>query len=327
MKCLGCYKENVEGYCNACRRKLFDGKKISHVLNFPSPKAETFLIYKETPKSFSISGVQLKYSLKIENKQLVLTEAGGQYILKPIPPAAFIAKPDQTPENEHLTMQIANQIFKIPVAENALIYFNDGTPSYLTRRFDVKADGTKYLQEDFAQISGKAPKSHGEHFKYSGTYEDIGKLIKQFVVASSAHLEAFFKVVVFNYIFSNGDAHLKNFSLYKTPYGDYGLTRAYDLMCTVLHTPLESNTALDLYEGDIESRFYQKFGCYGRENFEMLAEKIGLLPLRTKNIIDSLLTNQKEVLEMIDKSFLSKEAKEKYVHYYNDKIARFNKLR
>lgn len=326
MKCLGCYKENIEGYCNACSRKLFNGKKISHVLNIPSPTAGNLLIYQEKSKSVSISGVQLKYSLKIEKKQLVLTQAVGQYILKPIPPAAFIVLPDQAPENEHLTMQIAKQVFKIPVAENALIYFDDGTPAYLTRRFDLKADGTKYLQEDFAQISGKTKKSHGENYKYNGTYEEIGKLIKKGVVAYMVQLEAFFKVVLFNYIFSNGDAHLKNFSLYRTPYGDYGLTKAYDLMCTVLHTPLEANTALDLYDGDIDSDFYQKFGCYGRENFEILANKIGLLPLRTRSIIDSLLAGQKEVFEMIDKSFLSKDAKEKYIHYYNDKIGRFTKL-
>ncbi|HQT21521.1 hypothetical protein [Daejeonella sp.] len=45
--------------------------------------------------------------------------------------------------NEHLTMQIARQVYGLKTAENALIFFQDGTPAYLTKRFDVKEDGTK----------------------------------------------------------------------------------------------------------------------------------------------------------------------------------------
>lgn len=41
--------------------------------------------------------------------------------------------------------------------------------------------------------------------------------------------------VVFNYLFGNGDAHLKNFSLQATSGGDYVLTPAYDLLHTSIH--------------------------------------------------------------------------------------------
>ncbi len=41
--------------------------------------------------------------------------------------------------------------------------------------------------------------------------------------------------------------------LIQTDFGDYTLSKAYDLMCTVLHTSLEGDTALDLYTDDIES--------------------------------------------------------------------------
>jgi serine/threonine-protein kinase HipA len=323
MRCYGCYKENVEGYCSSCRKKLFDGKKVSHVLSFDTPKAENLPDYQEKTKKLSISGVQLKYSLRLEKKELQLTEKGGQYIVKPIPPTTLIVMQDQAPENEHLTMQIASQLFKIPVAENALIYFKDDAPAYITRRFDVRPDGSKHLQEDFAQISGKTKKKDGENYKYDGTYEDIGKLIKEKVPASLPVLEAFFRLVLFNYIFSNGDAHLKNFSLIQSAFGDYTLSKAYDLMCTVLHTPNESDTALDLYKGDIDSEFYQQYGYFGRPNFETLAGRLGLMPSRAKGIIDSLLARQEEVFFMIQNSFLENSAKEKYVRYYKDKIKRF----
>lgn len=323
MRCFGCYKENVEGYCSSCRKKLFDGKKVSHVLSFDTPKAENLPDYQEKTKRLSISGVQLKYSLRLEKKELQLTEKGGQYILKPIPPIALIVMQDQAPENEHLTMQIASQLFKISVAENALIYFKDGAPAYITRRFDVKTDGSKHLQEDFAQISGKTKKKDGENYKYDGTYEDIGTLIKEKVGASLPVLESFFRLVLFNYIFSNGDAHLKNFSLIQTEFGDYILSKAYDLMCTVLHTPNESDTALDLYKGDMESEFNQQYGYFGRPNFEELADRLDLMPSRAKAIIEFLLTKQDEVLAMIENSFLKEEAREKYGRYYLDKLKRF----
>ena len=323
MKCFGCYKENIEGYCNTCRKKLFDGKKVSQFLLFDTPKADNLPSYQEKTKRLSISGVQLKYSLRLEGKELVLTEKGGQYILKPIPPTTLIALQDQAPENEHLTMQIASQLFKIPVAANALIYFKDNAPAYITRRFDVKSDGTKRLQEDFAQISGKTKNSDGDNYKYNGTYENIGMLIKEKVAAPLPILEEFFKVVVFNYIISNGDAHLKNFSLVQSDFGDYVLSKAYDLMCTALHTPNERDTALDLYEGDIDSAFYQTYGYYGRPNFEALAGRTGLLPKRAQHIIDTITGRKNELELMVNNSFLSEEAKGKYLQAYKDKVKRF----
>ncbi len=65
---------------------------------------------------------------------------------------------DQASENEHLTMQIADQLFNTRVAKNALIYFKDKAPAYTTKRFYLKPDGSTHLQEDYAQISGKTKK-------------------------------------------------------------------------------------------------------------------------------------------------------------------------
>lgn len=43
------------------------------------------------------------------------------------------------------------------------------------------------------------------------------------------------KILVFNYLFSNGDAHIKNFSIIETPFGDYRLSPAYDLLNSRIH--------------------------------------------------------------------------------------------
>jgi serine/threonine-protein kinase HipA len=322
MQCYGCYKPNIEGYCPACRKQLFDGKRVHPVLPFDTPKADNLEMFQEKTKRLSISGVQLKYSLKLEGKELELTETGGRYILKPIPLSTQLIAREQAPENEHLTMQIAARLFGISTASNGLIYFRDGAPAYLTRRFDVRSVGDKYQQEDMAQLSGRSRNTHGEHFKYDGTYEEIGRLIEKYVAAYQPALEQFFKLVVFNYLFSNGDAHLKNFSLIQTDMGDYTLSPAYDLMCTVLHTPLESDTALDLYKDSMDSPFYNIFGYYGQADFRTLADKIGIIPLRRDRILTQMLSATEQVLKMVQHSALSEATKRKYTDAYLDKVIR-----
>ena len=322
MLCYGCYRPDVEGYCPSCRKELFDGKRVHPVLPFDAPKADNLEMFQEKTKRLSISGVQLKYSLKLEGKELELTEIGGHYILKPIPPSTQLVAREQAPENEHLTTQIAAQLYSISTAANGLIYFKDDTPAYLTRRFDVRATGGKNQQEDMAQLSGRSRNTHGEHFKYDGTYEEIGRLIEKYVAAYPPALEQFFKLVIFNYLFSNGDAHLKNFSLIQTDMGDYTLSPAYDLMCTVLHTPLESDTALDLYKDSMDSPFYNVFGYYGQADFRTLADKIGIIPLRRDRILTQMLSATELVLQMVKYSSLSEEAKRKYTDAYLEKVIR-----
>lgn len=320
--CLGCYTKVKAGYCPKCRKKLFDKAKIPAILSFEAPKADNLAAFQEHSKRLSISGVQLKYSVRLENGGLKLYDRNGQYILKPIPPAKQLINIDDAPENEHLTMQIAAQIFNINTADNALIRFKDGQPAYITRRFDVKPDGKKYMQEDFAQLTNRTKDTHGETFKYDGSYEEIGLLIKNFVAASMPALEKFFQVVIFNYVFSNGDAHLKNFSLIHNDLGEYQLAPAYDLMSTVIHTPHESDTALDLYEGDLNSEHYATYGYYGRENFLELARRLGLVEKRATKIIDQFNTNKAGIIELVAASFLSEEVRKLYVGYVADKLKR-----
>ena len=323
MNCLGCYKKIEKNeYCLSCRKKLFDGKRVSTVLEFDKPKAENISMYNEHSKRMSISGVQLKYSLRLNGNKLELCETNGQYIIKPIPSADHLEMMEDAPENEHLTMQIASQIFNLKTAHNALIYFKDGTPAYITKRFDVKEDGTKYIQEDFAQITNRTKETHGESYKYEGSYFEIGKLIKKYVPTSMIALESFFKIVLFNYIFSNGDAHLKNFSLIRNDFGEMELSPSYDLMSTIIHTPGERDTALDLYDKDHESEYYATYGHYGRMEFIEFAKRLGIVEVRYMRILEEFKKNQQKVINMIVESNLSPKTQELYLSSYSDKISR-----
>jgi serine/threonine-protein kinase HipA len=77
-------------------------------------------------------------------------------LLKPIPKIG--KNTNQMPANEHLTMQIGKQIYGIETAENALIFFRDGSPAYLTKRFDTDDTGARRAVEDFASLAGTPPK-------------------------------------------------------------------------------------------------------------------------------------------------------------------------
>jgi serine/threonine-protein kinase HipA len=325
MNCIGCYKKIEKNeYCLSCRKKLFDGKRVPTVLEFDKPKAENMTMYNEHTKRMSISGVQLKYSLKLNGNKLELCETKGQYIIKPIPTADHLEMMEDAPENEHLTMQIASQIFNIKTANNALIYFKDGTPAYITKRFDVKEDGTKYIQEDFAQITNRTKETHGESYKYEGNYLEIGELIRRYVPASMIAIENFFKIVVLNYIFSNGDAHLKNFSLIRNDFGEMELSPSYDLMSTIIHTPGERDTALDLYDKDLESTYYATYGHYGKTEFMEFAKRLGIVEVRYKRIINEFIENETEVNVFIQNSSLSNKALDSFITNFKSKIKRLS---
>jgi serine/threonine-protein kinase HipA len=300
-------------------------KKVSHILSFgpPGKNAELTREFNEKRKTISISGVQEKYSLLLEKNDLKLTSTKGSHILKPVP-AERLERIEDMPANEHVTMQIARQLFKIKTAACGMTFFDDGSPAYITKRFDYKPDGTKYQIEDFATLLGKSPEREGDDFKYNASYADIASLIKKYVPAATVELINFFRIVVFNYLFANGDAHLKNFALMESEQGDYLLAPAYDLLCTALHIN-DANLALHngLYEGDMDEPSYRKYGIYTRESFIAFAEKIGVQAAIAAKIIDESLNAVLPAIEFLDRSFLSKEAKEKYKEIVEDRHRRF----
>jgi serine/threonine-protein kinase HipA len=93
----------------------------------------------------------------------------------------------------------------------------------------------KLAQEDFASLSGRTPQTYGEHYKYSGNYLDLFEILRKFVPTYPIEAPKPLKIILFNYLFSNGDAHFKNFSLIETSMGDFKLSPAYDLLNSSLH--------------------------------------------------------------------------------------------
>ena len=93
-------------------------------------------------------------------------------------------------------------------------------------------------------LEQQTPQTHGEHYKYEGHYLELFDLMKKFLPAYRVEVPKLFKLLVFNYLFSNGDAHLKNFAVLETPLGDHRLSPAYDLLNTRIHVE-DSDFALE----------------------------------------------------------------------------------
>jgi serine/threonine-protein kinase HipA len=320
--CPACFKPNESTFCKKCRFELFDGKKISHILPFSKPFYDEIKF--STKNKISISGVQTKHSLKIEGDKLFMTEKEGEFILKPIPNGVFLNL-SAVPANEHLTMQIAKKVFKINTAKNAIVFFSDGTPAYLVKRFDRLPNGFKILQEDFAQISNRSAKINGENYKYDFSYEEIAELIKKHVAAYKIDLEQFFEVVIFNYLIGNGDAHLKNFSLFREPkFNEYRLTPAYDLLNTNLHITNELDTALELFKDGYETEGYKFNGKFTKDDFSEFGSKIGIKESRVEKIISNFGSKTNEIENLIKLSFLNDELKVHYFEIVKEKLKRLN---
>ena len=313
--------EGFDTYSKTGLNRVFQGKKVHHVLPYDAPTAnsETDDLFEDNRKRLSLSGVQEKFSVLLEKNKLRLTREGerGTYILKPIP--NFGKKADQMPANEHLTMQIARQVYGIETAENALIFFKNGESAYITKRFDVKDDGTKWAQDDFASLAGKTPQTHGENYKYQGNYFELFQLMERHLPAYKLEAPKLLKVLLFNYLFSNGDAHIKNFSLLETPLGDYRLSPSYDLLNSRIHIE-DKDFALD--DGLLPRHLGQ--GKISQQ-FAILAEQAGISPKIFENI-KILLGNRSEIVEkMVAASFLNDTTKRHYLQAYQARLKQLMK--
>lgn len=312
-------------YSPVAAKTLFEGKQISPYLDFSFEDDENKQEIVQNIGRVSVSGVQEKFSGVLDGNciRLARSDEQGTYILKPAPLDYSLSTRKQMPANEHLTMQIASQIYGIQTALNGICFCSDGQPVYITRRFDVNEDGSKTLQEDFAVLMGMTEQADGSSFKYEGCYADIAEKIRQYVAAWPVAMEQFFRLVVFNYIYGNGDAHLKNFSLQKKEI-DYTLAPAYDLLNTSIHLDgedfaLNGGLAPSLEKSDV----YDRTGHPCRLDFVRFGLLIGLKEKRIQVILHPFMDISSGVLSLIERSFLNDKMKRNYRRIIEERHQRF----
>ncbi len=325
ISCPSTLSEGYSTYSLKARKILFDGHKVSPILDFNIDEFRNTGEIVSAMHRISVSGVQEKFPAVIDKGKIRIAsdEDRSTYILKPAPWDKTLVERKSVPANEHLTMQIASQVYGIVTAANGLCFTPGGQMVYITKRFDIQPDGTKLPMEDFASVIGRNEQEVGKHFKYSGSYEDIADAIKSNVSAWMVDMERFFDLVVFNYIYANGDDHLKNFSLILQG-DDYRLAPAYDLLNTSIHVNgddlgLDGGLSPNIRRSDV----YDNTGHPCRVDFERFAERIGLLKPRAKKILDRYMALPETSSELINRSFLNDKCKRHYLRIVNERIARF----
>ncbi len=325
--CPGTLAAGYTTYSPTALRRVFNNKKVSHLLDFSNDENSRALIDDNIGR-ISISGVQEKLSAVVEKGKVILTPQGvqGSYIIKPAPDDKRLKYRNFMPANEHLTMQIARQVYGIATAENGLLFFQDGEAAYITKRFDIRADGLKIKQEDFASLSQKTNETHGKQFKYTGSYLDMGLLFPKYIAAWQIEVSKFFRLVLFNYLFANGDAHLKNFSLQQSENGDYLLSPAYDLLNSSLHIQ-DEDFALEsgLFGKEYYSEIYLQKEHPCQDDFITFGKMIAVPDIQIQKIMKEFLTFQSLVYELTERSFLDDRLKRMYTRSYEERMNRLKR--
>lgn len=236
----------------------------------------------------SISGVQPKLSVKLDRRsgEFVITGEGGEYILKP-----QLQQFPNIPENENCCMDIAESL-GIEVPPQCLVPLSDGTWAYMVKRFD-RLGAVKIHQEDFSQILGKKD-------KYLGSFEQIGKKLKELSEVPGLDGQFFFERVVLNFLIGNGDAHFKNFSVLYREQEGARLSPAYDIVCSKLVIPSEEDSALTLNG---------KKNDLIRDDFDVLADLLEIPPGVRYEKFEG---RGKAVQELVKGSALPEDLKKKF---------------
>lgn len=309
-KCLYCYKEISQGYDfhEHCALEFFGTKevpKLDYSLNEMQKLAKDVV-----ERSISVPGVQPKLSMSIlENKETdvsqrltVVGALGGNYIFKP-PNSAFA----EMPENEHLTMRIA-EAYGINVVLSSLIRLKSGELSYITKRIDRNPDGSKIHMLDMFQVT--------EAFdKYKSSMERVGKALGEYTSNTLLDKLYLFELTLFCFITGNNDMHLKNFSMIKTDYG-WALSPAYDLLNVTIVNPEDPEELALTLLGNKKK--------ITKSNFVDFGTQLGLNHKQITGVFSRLNKNKPKALKLIEASFLSSKMKTKYLNIVQERYERLN---
>jgi len=295
-RCPITYEEIQDGLYSAAGLKKID-RRLTELR--PLPYTTDELLEESAARSgkISIEGVQPKLSsiLSVRDSAFVLADQKALFIIKPQQSVY-----DQVPENEDLTMRLA-EAAGIEVPLHGLLYDKEGKLHYFIKRFDRTKARKKLAVEDFAQLSGR-----NRNTKYDSSMENVASVIEQYCTFPVLEKMKLFKLTLFNYLIGNEDMHLKNFSLI-TRNGIVTLSPAYDLLNTsiIIKNPQEE-IALQLNGKKRNLTKNDLIKYFG-------SERLGLNENSVHSVIADLAQAVPAWIELISTSFLSAEAKNGYM--------------
>jgi serine/threonine-protein kinase HipA len=211
------------------------------------------------------------------------------------------------PENEHLTMRIA-EAYDIQVVPSSLIRLASGELSYITKRIDRTEKGAKIHMLDMFQITEA-------YDKYKSSMEKVGKALHDYSGNTLLDKVFYLELSVFSFLTGNNDMHLKNFSMIESPSG-WVLAPAYDLLNVAIINPDDTEELALTIEGKKKKIKWV--------HFKHLGEGMGLTSKQIQSVYSRMLKNKPKAVELIEKSFLSEDMKEAYKKLLESRYEQLN---
>lgn len=309
-KCLYCY-EPLNGEVDFHKKCSWDFFNTSIPPVVPYSIDQMAELAKDVvERSVTVPGVQAKLSMslvkearrKSDPRLTVVGALGGNYILKP--PSE---KYPEMPQNEHLTMRIA-EAYNIPVVPSSLIRLASGELSYITKRVDRTENGHKIHMLDMFQIT--------EAFdKYKSSMEKVGMALHSYSQNTMLDKIFFFELSLFCFLTGNIDMHLKNYSMIRSTSG-WILAPAYDLLNVSIILPDDKEEMALSLEG--------KKKKLTRENFFKLGKSMNLTDKQINSVFKRMKKNKPGAIGWIEKSFLSDGMKTAYNKTLESKYMQLN---
>lgn len=282
-------------------------KNLTALKEFPLSSKEQIQLAAKNAAKLSIQGVQPKLSalLNVAEEKFEIVENRGNYIFKPQNPLY-----EQLPQNEDVTMKCA-AIVDIEVPVHGMIYNSDHTLTYFIKRFDRVGKSQKVATEDFAQLLESSRDT-----KYDASMEKVASVIETFCTFPAIEKIKLFRLTLFNFLVGNEDMHLKNFSLIRTD-DLVKISPAYDLLNSTIVVSEKEELALPLRGKKSNLKKADFFDYFG-------VERLGLHPDILRKEFQSFDAALPLWEEMLAKSFLSDELRDKFLSLLRSRWKRLN---
>jgi len=254
-----------------------------------------YKLYPEMKQAkLSLAGAQDKLPVYIKGTQFYLPKNSGSpttHIIKPVN-ADFT----DIPRNEAFCMELAQRSgFSIP---NSKIMKIGGHELYVVERYDrqeVNKEIIRIHQEDFCQAMG-----YPAERKYQETggpgFAECRELIDEYLSNQGVRNRLLFiRMMVFNYIIGNHDAHGKNFSVLHN--NGFDLAPFYDLVSTQVY-PLGNKFAMAIGQtfklDRIKEHSFEAFAKGMDVRPKLLASLINEVCKTVENEMDGLITEHEK---------------------------------
>jgi serine/threonine-protein kinase HipA len=233
----------------------------------------------------SLAGAQekLPVSLKDNKIRISMNAAPSSHILK-----TPIKELHGTVDNETFCMMLAKRM-GLTVPDVKIIKIN-GTPLYIIDRYDRKIENgqiVRLIQEDFCQALNV-----NSQLKYTPTLEACFSLIRNESAVQIKDVKRFLKLIIFNGLIGNSDAHAKNISFI---HGENGTTLApfYDLLSTYVY-PYAKKMAMKIGGGRhfqfLESKHFERFSQDTQIKYKVVKETV--MMMANKIVVEAKITTE-----------------------------------